>query len=268
MNKPPQHRARKRFGQNFLHDQAIIQRICQQITPGLSTNQPLLEIGPGLGALTYALAQAGHPVYAVELDRDLIAHWQQQPADANIHIIEQDALTLDLTAFAAQHALPTPLTAVGNLPYNIATALISRLLAQANAVARMVFMVQKEVGLRLTAAAGDSEYSRLSVLVQNQADARYAFTVPPGAFSPPPKVESAIIELVVRPTPIVASEHQAQFEQLVTTAFKQRRKTLRNNLKPLLSATEIEQAGIDPGQRPQTLTIEQYQRLATLISNP
>ena len=266
MNSTYQHRPRKRFGQNFLHDPAVIERICNEITPPLPRVTPLLEIGPGLGALSYALASYGHPVYAIELDRDLVQHWRETQTNSMITIIEQDALKLNLPELIAEHNLPVPLTVVGNLPYNIATALITRLLDQREHINRMVFMVQKEVGLRLTAQPGDSEFSRLSVLVSNLAKARYAFTVAPGAFSPPPKVESAIIELTVREQPLVDNARHELFEQLVTMAFKQRRKTLRNNLKPLLSTGLIEQAGIDPSRRPQTLSVAEYDQLTALLA--
>ncbi|HER34721.1 MAG: ribosomal RNA small subunit methyltransferase A [Halothiobacillaceae bacterium] len=283
------HRARKRFGQNFLVDPAVIERILAAI-PG---SGDLVEIGPGLGALTLPLAARGNRVVAIEFDRDVVArlrvkadaHGLDSGASADaygvdsrasatgrrIDIVSQDALRLDLAALADDRQLTPPLTIVGNLPYNIATALITRLLVQADQgmqLAQMVFMVQKEVGDRLAAAPGDSAYSRLSVLVAAQAEVRHLFDVPPSAFNPPPKVESSVLRITPAATPRVPPSDWPRFERLVTAAFAQRRKTLRNNLKPLMPGSTIEAAGIDPSLRAQALDIPAFLALARQMDPP
>jgi len=256
------HRARKRFGQNFLVDYGVIDRILG-VTPG---DGPVIEIGPGLGALTLPLAQRGNRVIAIELDRDVIRHLRvkldAEGVGRQVELVSQDALRLDLTALAEAHGLTPPLTLVGNLPYNIATALITRLLAQREEIGEMVFMVQREVGNRLAAAPGDSTYGRLSVLTAMHAEVEHLFDVPPEAFNPPPKVDSSVIRLTPRSEPLVPPAEQARFERLVTAAFAQRRKTLRNNLKPLMPASTIEASGIDPSLRAQALDIPAFLTLA------
>ncbi|WP_322521783.1 16S rRNA (adenine(1518)-N(6)/adenine(1519)-N(6))-dimethyltransferase RsmA [Guyparkeria halophila] len=256
------HRARKRFGQNFLVDYGVIDRILGA-TPG---DGPVIEIGPGLGALTVPLAQRGNRVIAIELDRDVIRHLRikldAEGVGRQVELVPQDALRLDLAALAEAHGLTPPLTLVGNLPYNIATALITRLLAQRGQISEMVFMVQREVGNRLAAAPGDSTYGRLSVLTAMHAKVEHLFDVPPEAFNPPPKVDSSVIRLTPRSEPLVPPAEQAGFERLVTAAFAQRRKTLRNNLKPLMPASTIEASGIDPSLRAQALDIPAFLTLA------
>ena len=256
------HRARKRFGQNFLVDPGVIERIL----PAIPHACELVQIGPGLGALTLPLAARGDRVVAIELDRDVITRLRVK-ADAagagrRIEIVPQDALRLDLAALAETAGLTPPLTIVGNLPYNIATALITKLLAQADRIDEMVFMVQKEVADRLAADPGDSAYSRLSVLVAAQAEVEHLFDVPPTAFNPPPKVDSSIIRIVPRTEPLIPPADWPRFERLVTAAFTQRRKTLRNNLKPLMPASTIEASGIDPSLRAQALDISAFLTLA------
>ena len=256
------HRARKRFGQNFLVDPEVIARILAAIPRA----GELVEIGPGLGALTLPLAARGDRVVAIELDRDVITHLRvkadAERAGRRIEIVPQDALRLDLEGLTESSGLTPPLTIVGNLPYNIATALITRLLAQADWIGEMVFMVQKEVADRLAADPGDSAYSRLSVLVSAQAEVEHLFDVPPTAFNPPPKVDSSIIRLVPRTEPVIPAADWPRFERLVTAAFTQRRKTLRNNLKPLMPASTIEASGIDPSLRAQALDIPAFLTLA------
>ncbi|WP_410474728.1 16S rRNA (adenine(1518)-N(6)/adenine(1519)-N(6))-dimethyltransferase RsmA [Guyparkeria sp. TX1] len=252
------HRARKRFGQNFLVDYGVIDRILGAI-PG---DGPVIEIGPGLGALTVPLAQRGNRVIAIELDRDVIRHLRvkldAERVGRQVELVPQDALQLDLTALAEAHGLTPPLTLVGNLPYNIATALITRLLAQRERIGEMVFMVQREVGNRLAASPNDSAYGRLSVLTAMHAEVEHLFDVPPEAFNPPPKVDSSVIRITPRAEPLVPPAEQAHFERLVTAAFAQRRKTLRNNLKPLMPASTIEASGIDPSLRAQALDIPAF----------
>ncbi|MFI9654454.1 16S rRNA (adenine(1518)-N(6)/adenine(1519)-N(6))-dimethyltransferase RsmA [Guyparkeria sp. GHLCS8-2] len=256
------HRARKRFGQNFLVDYGVIDRILRATLD----NGPVIEIGPGLGALTVPLAQRGNRVIAIELDRDVIRHLRvkldAEGVGRQVELVPQDALRLDLAALAEAHGLTPPLRLVGNLPYNIATALITRLLAQREQIGEMVFMVQREVGNRLAASAGDSAYGRLSVLTAMHAEVEHLFDVPPEAFNPPPKVDSSVIRITPRSEPLVPPAEQPHFERLVTAAFAQRRKTLRNNLKPLMPASTIEASGIDPSLRAQALDIPAFLALA------
>ena len=255
------HRARKRFGQNFLVDYGVIDRILGAI-PG---DGPVIEIGPGLGALTVPLAQRGNRVVAIELDRDVIRHLRvtldAEGVGRQVELVGQDALRLDLDTLSREQGLTPPLTLVGNLPYNIATALITRLLRQSGRIRDMVFMVQREVGNRLAAGPNDSAYGRLSVLTAVHAEVEPLFDVPPESFNPPPKVESSVIRITPRAEPLVPPAEQARFETLVTAAFAQRRKTLRNNLKPLMPASTIEASGVDPSLRAQALDIPAFLRL-------
>jgi len=256
------HRARKRFGQNFLIDAGVIGRILAAIP----SNGEVVEIGPGLGALTVPLASRGDRVVAIELDRDVIRHLRvkldAEGVGQQVTIVPQDALRLDLGVLAESERLTPPLTMAGNLPYNIATALITRLLAQADRIGEMVFMVQKEVAARLAADPGDSAYGRLSALVAAQSEVEHLFDVPPSAFNPPPKVDSSVIRLTPRSEPLVPAGDWPRFERLVTAAFAQRRKTLRNNLKPLMPASTIEASGVDPSLRAQALDIPAFLALA------
>jgi 16S rRNA (adenine1518-N6/adenine1519-N6)-dimethyltransferase len=262
------HRARKRFGQNFLVDPGVIERILAAIPP----SGEVVEIGPGLGALTVPLARRGDQVVAVELDRDVIERLRvkldAESAGRAVRLVAQDALRLDLAELMQSENLHPPLTLVGNLPYNIATALITRLLEQADSIGEMVFMVQREVARRLAAGPNDSAYGRLSVLVAARAKVEHLFDVPPEAFNPPPKVDSSVIRITPRAQPLVPLADRARFERLVTAAFAQRRKTLRNNLKPLMSASTIESSGVDPSLRAQALDIPAFLALARRIETP
>lgn len=259
------HRARKRFGQNFLVDPGVIDRILSAIPE----QEPVVEIGPGLGALTLPLARRNGRLVAIELDRDVIRHLQvkldAEGLGRQVRLVPQDALRLDIETLAQAERLERPLTVVGNLPYNIATALISRLLQQGDSIEQMVFMVQKEVAKRLAAMPNDSAYGRLSVLTTMRAEVEHLFDVPPEAFNPPPKVDSSVIRITPRAEPLVPPAEQPRFERLVTAAFAQRRKTLRNNLKPLMPASTIETSGIDPSLRAQALDIPAFLTLARQI---
>ena len=255
------HRARKRFGQNFLTDTGVISQIVAGIAP--KPNDAMLEIGPGLGALTCALLPSLSALTVVELDRDLIpklkARCQTAGLGDKLTVRAEDALTLDLRPLAEHHA--QRLRIVGNLPYNIGTPLIFHLLDQADAIYDMTFMLQKEVVDRLAAEPGSKDYGRLSITVQARATVEPLFVVPPTAFNPPPKVDSAVVRLVPRAEPLVPAALWPGFSELVTLAFSQRRKTLGNTLKPLRTAAEISAAGIDPIRRAETLTIQDFLRL-------
>jgi len=257
-----QHRARKRFGQNFLHDPRVIARIVDAVAP--LPGERLVEIGPGQAALTRALvARAGH-VTALEIDRDLAAWLRTQFTPDQLTLIEGDALAFDWARFADE-APATPLRVVGNLPYNISSPLLFVLVAIADRVRDQHFMLQKEVVERMVAPPGSRTYGRLSVMLQFRYRMARLFDVPRGAFNPPPQVTSSI----VRMQPLSAAElpdvDTARFAQVVTAAFGQRRKTLRNALHALLDADAIVAAGIDPQARAETLGVAQFVRLAQAV---
>lgn len=255
-----EHRARKRFGQNFLHDQRVIQRIISAIRPRES--DVLLEIGPGQGALTGGLLETGCTLRAVELDRDLVVMLEQRfGSNPRFQLQQGDALDIELTSITSEMV-----RVVGNLPYNISTPLIFHLLKQSNTIVDMHFMLQKEVVERLAAGPGNRDYGRLSIMTQYFCQIEPLFEVPPGAFSPQPKVQSAVVRL----TPYRSLPHPAQsvlaLQNVVRTAFNQRRKTLRNAVQTLLNAEQISALGIDPGARPETLTLAEFVALADCLN--
>jgi 16S rRNA (adenine1518-N6/adenine1519-N6)-dimethyltransferase len=252
------HKARKRFGQNFLHDPRIIQNIIKAIHP--TPGQRIVEIGPGQGALTEELLTGTEgSLDVIELDRDLIPILRTKFFNyPNFHIHEGDALKFDFATLAKGEKLRV----VGNLPYNISTPLLFHLISFADQIQDMHFMLQKEVVQRICAAAGDSSYGRLSVMMQYYCDTEYLFTVPPGAFNPAPKVDSAIVRLVPKNQQALTAQDPVAFSNLVRTAFAQRRKTLRNNLKGVLTAEQIEALGIDPGIRPEKLSLQDFINLS------
>lgn len=260
-----QHVPRKRFGQNFLEDDAIVGRIVDSIAP--RPGQRVVEIGPGLGALTRELLQRVDSLDVVELDRDLAASLAGRlghPPGLRIH--QTDALTFDFSALAGAE----PLRVVGNLPYNISTPLLFHLLAQADAIvdsiADMHFMLQKEVVDRITAKPGGRDWGRLSVMCAARAEAQSLFTVPPEAFRPMPKVDSAVVRIVPRTLADAERAALPALEQVVRAAFAQRRKTLRNNLKGLIEASAIERLGIDPSRRAETLTLAEFRTLTRALA--
>ena len=256
------HRPRKRFGQNFLRDPGVIQRIARAIHP--RPQQHLVEIGPGQGALTASLLDSGCRLDAVELDRDLVPVLLAQfVSNKQFRLHQADALNFDFKTLQTEGE---KLRVVGNLPYNISTPLIFHLLEQQEVIADMYFMLQLEVVNRLAAAPGSKHYGRLSVMAQYYCQVQALFEVPPGAFYPPPKVQSAIVQLVPHlavdgklPCPAADIE---QLQSLLRVVFNQRRKTLRNSLKGLLSVEDIEALDIDPSQRPENLTLQQFVALS------
>ncbi|MFP5440810.1 MAG: 16S rRNA (adenine(1518)-N(6)/adenine(1519)-N(6))-dimethyltransferase RsmA [Gammaproteobacteria bacterium] len=250
------HRARKRFGQNFLHDPNIIARIVRAIDP--QPAQAVVEIGPGMGALTGPLVAAAGFLDVIEIDRDLAPRIAERFGErAEVHLA--DALKFDFAALAQKRG--QPLRVVGNLPYNISTPLVFHLLDNAAHIRDMHFMLQKEVVDRMGAAAGDDDYGRLTVMVQYRCKVEPLFNVPPEAFNPRPKVHSAIVRLIPR-APTRAARDERLLYQLVTAAFSQRRKTLRNAVRSLLDETDIVACGIDPGVRPEMLDVAQFVALA------
>ncbi len=252
-------RAKKRFGQHFLHDQSVVQRIVAALAP--QSGELLVEIGPGHGALTRPVLQRASPLLAIEIDPELSRALTAMPeaADGRLQVHTGDALSFDFAALGAGHKA---LRVFGNLPYNIATELLFRLLTHAHLICDMHFMVQKEVAQRLVAEPGSKARGRLGVMVQSRCRVERLFTVPPGAFTPPPAVDSAVVRILPRESVTLGPGTRAVFADLVRLAFQQRRKTLRNALRERLDDAAIRDAGVDPGSRAETLTNDQFVKLA------
>jgi 16S rRNA (adenine1518-N6/adenine1519-N6)-dimethyltransferase len=252
------HRARKRFGQNFLHDPYIIGRIVDSIAP--QPNEHLVEIGPGQGAITKELLRAAGSMDAVELDRDLITPLAEMCADiGDLRIHSADILKFDLCGLVPADS---KLRVVGNLPYNISTPIMFHLLDRSNCIQDMHFMLQKEVVTRMGASPGNKQYGRLSVMLQAQCEVTPLFEIGPGSFKPAPKVDSAFVRLDPYITPPVQIEDKTWFHRVVAQAFSQRRKTLRNSLRELIEAGTMVQLGIDPGLRAEQLDVAAFAKLA------
>jgi len=255
------HTARKRFGQNFLNDQYVIEKIVDAIDPQNGEN--LLEIGPGLGALTDPVCERVNALTVIELDRDLAKRLRHHPFHGEkLTIIEQDALTVDFETIATEER---PLRVFGNLPYNISTPIMFHLLSYAHLIQDMHFMFQKEVVNRLAATPGNKNYGRLSVMAQYYCKVQPVINVPPGAFVPPPKVESAVVRLLPYSTPPVTVQSVKTLEKVCTMAFNQRRKTIRNSLKDVTSEDQLEALGIDPTRRAETLSLEDFASIANWV---
>ncbi len=251
---------RKRFGQHFLHHQQIIQRIIAAIAP--QPEQHLVEVGPGKGALTLPLLQHGCRLDVIELDRNLIQQLEQKTLSfKQLRIHQGDVLKFDFKQLVAKK-----LRIIGNLPYNISTPLLFHLLNYASNIQDMTFMLQKEVVDRMVAVPATSEYGRLSVMLQYACQITKLFDVSPSAFYPPPKVDSSIVQLIPYCTPPVEVINQKHFAQIVALAFSQRRKTLRNTLKKQLDIKNIQTAGVNPQARAETLTLEDFARLANTLT--
>jgi len=255
------HTPRKRFGQNFLHDHSIIYNIISSIQA--KPDQHWVEIGPGQGALTEPLLKQGVRLEVVELDRDLVAllreKFKQYP---NLKIHSSDALRFDFSALADKD---TKLRVIGNLPYNISTPLMFHLLDNAYCIEDMHFMLQKEVVDRICAAPGSKKYGRLSVMMQYYCATELLFDVPPESFDPAPQVMSAIVRLVPHSQPPVAVNDIAKLNRVVTQAFSQRRKTLRNSMKKLIAEEEIVALGIDPTLRAENISLAEFASLSNLL---
>ena len=251
-------RARKRFGQHFLHDPGVIRRIVAAVDPQPADR--LVEIGPGLGALTRPLLERAGHLEVIEIDRDVVPLLERHCAGAGrltVHLA--DALDVDIAALARGGP---PLRLVGNLPYNISTPLLFHLLDAAAAIADMHFMLQKEVVDRMVAAPGSGDYGRLTVMLATRCRAERLFRVGPGAFRPPPRVDSAVVRLVPLAEPPFPLPDPQRFAALVAAAFSMRRKTLRNGLRGLIDESTFVACGIDPGRRPETLTAAEFGALA------
>jgi len=288
------HQARKRFGQNFLVSPGVIRKIVEAIAP--RTGDTVVEIGPGLGALTAPLLERLDHLHVVEIDRDLIARLRERFAPERLTIHEGDALQFDFGQLKAAG----PLKIVGNLPYNISSPLLFHLAAVADKVSEMHFMLQKEVVDRMVAAPGSGEFGRLSVMLQYRFHMERLFVVPPGSFDPAPQVDSAIVRMIpidfakvgagpsqADAPPVGGSEQGLRargankvgadetarvaldpdlFARLVTAAFSQRRKMLRNTLKEFGGETLLAAQGIAPTARAETLAVEAYVRLSNALT--
>ncbi|MEJ0100891.1 MAG: 16S rRNA (adenine(1518)-N(6)/adenine(1519)-N(6))-dimethyltransferase RsmA [Pseudomonadota bacterium] len=254
-------RVRKRFGQHFLHDQNVLERIATSVAPRVE--QHIVEIGPGPGALTaHLLARVPH-IDAVEIDRDLGAALRERwPQALTLH--QGDALKFDFTQLGTERG--GPLRLVGNLPYNISTPLLFHFLAHRAVISDLTVMLQKEVVDRMAAAPDTDDYGRLTVMLAPWFDIEKLFDVGPGAFQPPPRVWSAVARLTVRAQPRFTLP--AAYAEVVARAFSQRRKTLRNSLRALLPDDAWTRSGIDPQSRPEVLGPEQFALLAALVETP
>lgn len=256
------HKPRKRFGQNFLHDNNVIQRIVSNINPRQGDH--IVEIGPGEGALTELVLDKIGAMDVVELDRDLIPLLKIRfVTQDGLTIHQADALKFD---FCSLQKDKKKLRIIGNLPYNISTPLLFHLFEHNHCIEDMHFMLQKEVVDRIVAQAGDSAYGRLSIMLQYYCRAEYVFTVKPGAFKPAPKVDSAIVRLIPHEKPPVEINDFDEFSKLVNFAFTQRRKTLRNILKGKLDVAQIEALGIEPTIRPERLSLDDFANIANAIN--
>ena len=249
------HRARKRFGQHFLSDPGIIDAIVRAVHP--TADDVIVEIGPGQGAITDALARSAGHLHAVELDRDLVARLRRRYEDnPNVTVHEADALQFDFASLGDR------IRVVGNLPYNISTPLLFHLLKFRSRILDMHFMLQKEVVDRMAASPGSKAYGRLGIMLGCHLNIESLFDVPREAFDPPPEVTSAVVRLDPLPPGTFDIQDEAGLSTLVSTAFMQRRKTLRNSLKKSVEAIDFEAVGIDASQRPEQISIGDYIRLS------
>lgn len=263
LNDEHTHKARKRFGQNFLVNHGIIRDIVRAVHP--QREDCIVEIGPGKGAITELLAAACDHLSVIELDRDLVpwlkVKFEKHP---NFQLFQADALKFDFSQLIRDSK---PLRIVGNLPYNISTPLIFHLLGYANKVQDMHFMLQKEVVKRMAAEPGTGAYGRLGIMVQYYCAVENLFDVPPESFDPAPKVDSAIVRLIPHAHLPFVANNMKTFETLVNVAFQQRRKTLRNSLKSLLDTDQLESLPVDLNLRPENISVGDYVRISNLLGD-
>jgi 16S rRNA (adenine1518-N6/adenine1519-N6)-dimethyltransferase len=253
-----QHIPRKRFGQNFLQDVHVIESIVHAVNP--SATDTVIEIGPGLGALTRPLMARVPCLHVVEIDRDIISRLRKEFTEQRLMIHEGDALKFDFASVEG------PLKIVGNLPYNISTPLLFHLAEFGDRVIDMHFMLQKEVVDRMVAEPSCTDYGRLSVMLQYRFYMETILAVPPGAFWPPPKVDSAVVRMIPAAGRCGVARDVLMLEKVVAQAFAQRRKTLRNNLKGLLDDAAFALLDIDATQRAENLSVEQYVAIANHLT--
>lgn len=255
-----EYNARKRFGQNFLQDGNVIDRIVRAVNP--KEAERLIEIGPGLGALTKGVLLVAKKISVIELDRDIIPKLKFNcDRLGELEIFQQDALDTDFKAFATEKKIRI----IGNLPYNISTPIMFHLFSFLDVIEDMHFMLQKEVVQRMVARPGSKVYGRLSVMTQQACDAQMLFLVPPASFIPPPKVDSAVVRLVPKRFPLILKNSQL-FSSIVAEAFNQRRKTIRNVWKKHLVQEDFEQLKIDPTLRPENLSLSAFVNIANYIA--
>jgi 16S rRNA (adenine1518-N6/adenine1519-N6)-dimethyltransferase len=257
------HQPRKRFGQHFLIDKNIIDKIVRAVNPSPLDN--LVEIGAGTGALTARVLEKIHHLHVVEIDNDLVVYLRNTYSDSVLSVHHQDALHFD---FKTLVKTDNPLRVFGNLPYNISTPILFHLLQFTTDIKDMVFMLQKEVIVRMCAKPGSSDYGRLSIMIQYACETSMLFDIPPTAFNPPPKVMSSLIFLKPygeqRPHPL--AQHYPTFANIVNVAFQHRRKTLKNALQTCVNADIFDLVGIDPIRRPETLSISEYVAISNALT--
>lgn len=251
------HTPRKRFGQHFLHEQSVIERIVAAVQP--RQGERLLEIGPGEGVLTERLLQSGAEVTAIEVDRDLAADLRIRFSGAAFTLVEADVLRVSIAELAQRD---TPFRVVANLPYNISTPVLFQLFESMSAIGDLHLMVQKEVALRLAAGPGTRHYGRLGVMAAVHVGVERLFDVAPGAFRPPPKVVSSVIRMTPHTEALVAPRLMPTFSDVVRRCFSQRRKTMRRILSGVVAATDLEKLGLDPSARPEMLSVHQFRELS------
>jgi 16S rRNA (adenine1518-N6/adenine1519-N6)-dimethyltransferase len=258
------HRHKKQLGQHFLSSPGVVEKIIRAVAP--KPGEFIVEIGPGGGALTFPLLRAHGELTVIEFDRDLIVPLAEEGAKhGKLTIVHRDVLQVDFSKLGHGHDIEGPLRLVGNLPYNISTPILFHVMEHAEAVKDMHFMLQKEVVDRMAAEPGSKTYGRLSVMLQAVCRVTPLFDVPPGAFTPPPKVDSAVVRLVPRPVGEAGVKDAAHFARTVAAAFSQRRKTLRNSLSTVCDAEAIRAAGIDPGARAEAVPVEAYITLSNQL---
>jgi len=251
-------RPRKRFGQHFLTDRHYLGRIVAAIEP--APGQHMVEIGPGSGLMTGELAPRLDCLHVIEIDRDLAAGLRVRFDPAKVVVHEADVLEFDFSE------LPAPLRVVGNLPYNVSSPILFRMAGIADRVSDCVFMLQKEVVDRMVAEPDSPDYGRLSVMLQYRFAMALAFNVPPGAFTPPPKVDSAVVRMKPLPAERLRARDEERFAGIVAAAFGQRRKTLRNATRALVPVEAFTHAGIDPARRGETLSVAEFVALSDASS--
>jgi 16S rRNA (adenine1518-N6/adenine1519-N6)-dimethyltransferase len=252
-------RHKKFLGQHFLHDPTILERIVGFIAP--QPTDHLVEVGPGEGALTSRLLPLVHSMDVVELDRDVIPKLKNNCNNSeNLHVYAEDILRTDFTQF------PLPIRLVGNLPYNISTPLLFKAVENIALIKDMHFMLQKEVAERIVAPPGSKTYGRLSVMLQYYCETELLLSVGSGAFSPPPKVNSAFIKLIPRKCFSVVAKNEGLFREVVRAAFCQRRKIISNGLKKHITASQLEEIGIGPMSRPEQLSVNEFVRIGNKIN--
>ena len=261
------HKHKKKFGQNFLHDQRVIENILYAIA--LKADDCVVEVGPGMAALSEGLIQKCHQLFVVEIDNDLIPQLEKRFASYETdkwHIFHQDALTFSFSDAESKLKQKRKFRVVGNLPYNISTPLLFHFIEQIQYIEDMHFMLQKEVVDRICAEPGNKDYGRLSIMLQYFCECEQLFDVAPESFNPAPKVNSSIIRMTPYLEPLHPCHDTLLLSKLVSTAFSQRRKTLRNNFRKLAIEKQLEEAHIDCGLRAENISLAQYVELCNILS--